>query len=121
MSAYRKAIDLIQARLEVNPRDASALAFSADYYAMLEQEPQARDRLSRALEVAPADAEVLFRAAILYNHFGNTEKALDYLTKSVAAGYSQTAIRDTPDFDRLRDDPRFRALSVRPPQTKSRS
>jgi serine/threonine-protein kinase len=110
MSAYRKAIELALARLEVNPRDAYILAFAADYYAMLDQEGEARKQLARALENAPTDAEVLFRAAILYNHFGDTEKTLDFLGKSVAAGYSRTAIRETPDFDRLKDDSRLRAL-----------
>lgn len=112
-SAYQKAIDLAKARLEVNPRDAYILAFVADYNAMLDQEPQAREQITRALETAPADADVLFRAAILYNHFGDTEKALHFLTKSVAAGYGRTVIRDTPDFDHLKDDGRFRALLAR--------
>ena len=112
MSAYQKAIELAKPRLEVNPRDASILAFTADYYAMLDQERQAREQLVRSLEIAPADADVLFRGAILYNHFGDKEKTLDCLTKSVAAGYPRTVIRDTPDFDGLKDDPRFRALSA---------
>jgi eukaryotic-like serine/threonine-protein kinase len=110
LSAYRKAIDLARTRIEANPRDSFALAFTADYYAMVDQEQQAREQMARALEIAPADAEVLFRAAILHNHFGDTEKTLDYLGKSVAAGYSRTVIRDTPDFDHLKNDPRFRAL-----------
>ena len=53
---------------------------------------------------------MLFRAAILHNHFGKTGKTLDFLGKSVAAGYSRNVIRDTPDFDYLRNDPRFQAL-----------
>ncbi len=114
MSAYQKAIDLSEARLEVNPRDAVTLAFAADYYAMLDKKPQAEETIARALAVAPSDAEVLFRAAILYNHFGDTVKALDFLTKSISSGYSRATIRDTPDFDRLRNDPRFRALNLSP-------
>jgi len=110
MSAYQEAIELAKTRLEVNPRDASILSFTADYYAMLDQEPQAREQMARALGIAPADADVLFRAAIVYNHFGDKEKTLDFLTKSVAAGYSRTLIRDTPDFDRLKNDRRYRAL-----------
>jgi tetratricopeptide (TPR) repeat protein len=110
MSAYRIAIELARQRLEVNPRDATTLAFTADYYAMLDQERQAQEQMARALEIAPTDADVLFRAAILHNHFGDTGKALDFLGKSVAAGFSRNVIRDTPDFDRLKDDPRFRAL-----------
>jgi eukaryotic-like serine/threonine-protein kinase len=113
-NAYRKAIDLARPRLELNPKDSFTLAFTADYYAMLDQEHQAREHMVRALEIAPADADVLFRAAILYNHFRDSEKTLDFLTKSVSAGYSRTVIRDTPDFDHLKDDPRFRALLPRP-------
>jgi tetratricopeptide (TPR) repeat protein len=114
LSAYRKAIDLAQARLQLNPKDSFALAFTADYYAMLDQEQPAREQMARALQIAPTDADVLFRAAILHNHFGDTEKTLDYLRKSVWAGYSRTVIRDTPDFDQLKSDPRFRALLPKP-------
>jgi tetratricopeptide (TPR) repeat protein/TolB-like protein len=110
LSAYRKAIELAKPRLEVNPKDSFTLAFTADYYAMLNDERQAREQLGRALEIAPSDPDVLFRAAILHNHFGDKAKTLDFLDKSVAAGYSRTIIRDTPDFDSLKDDPRFRAL-----------
>jgi tetratricopeptide (TPR) repeat protein len=110
LSAYRKAIELARARLEVNPKDSLALAFTADYYAMVDEEPQAREQMARALEIAPTDADVLFRAAILNNHFGVTAKTLQFLSKSVAAGYSRTVIRDTPDFDHLKDDAQFQAL-----------
>jgi serine/threonine protein kinase/tetratricopeptide (TPR) repeat protein len=110
MSAYRKAIELAQPRLEVNPRDSFTLALTADYYAMLDQERQARKQLGGALEIAPADADVLFRAAILHNHFGDRESTLNFLNKSVAAGYPRTVIRDTPDFDHLQGDPRYQAL-----------
>jgi tetratricopeptide (TPR) repeat protein len=109
-NAYRKAIELAKPRLEVNPKDSFTLAFTADYYAMLNDERQAREQLGRALEIAPADADILFRAAILHNHFEDKTKTLDSLDKAVAAGYSRTIIRDTPDFDSLKDDARFRAL-----------
>jgi tetratricopeptide (TPR) repeat protein len=114
LSAYRKAIGLARLRLESNPRDSFILAFTADYYAMIDQEQQAREQLVRALKVAPRDADVLFRAAILENHFRDWEKTLDFLNKSVSAGYSKNVIRDTPDFDHLKNDPRFRALLPKP-------
>jgi hypothetical protein len=77
---------------------------------MLDQEREAREQIAQALHTMPEDPDVLFRAAILHNHFGDTGKALDLLTKLVASGYSRTLIRDTPDFDHLKDDRRFRAL-----------
>jgi len=109
-SAYQKAIELAKARLDVNPRDITILGFTADYYAMLDQERQARDQMDQALKIAPADSDLLFRAAILYNHLGDAEKTVDFLTKSVAAGCSRTLIRDTPDFDKLKNNPHFVAL-----------
>ncbi|MGB9073489.1 MAG: tetratricopeptide repeat protein [Terriglobales bacterium] len=111
--AYGKAIERAKARLEVNPRDAEILAYTADYYAMLDQEKQAREQLTRALAIASADADVLFRAAILYNHFGDSEKTLEYLSKAVEAGCPRNFIRDTPDFDHLQENPRFHALLPR--------
>ena len=110
MRAYSKAIERANAQLEVNPRDATILAFAADYYAMLDQERPAHEYLARALALTSTDADVLFRAAILHNHFGDTAKTREYLEKAVAAGYSRNLIRDTPDFDHLRNDPRFRSL-----------
>jgi len=106
--AYQKAVELAKARLEVNPRDAHTLAFSADYYAMLDEEHSAREQIGRALQIAPSDPEVLFRAAICYNHFKQVDKTLDLLDKAVASGYPQTVIQATPDFDALRGDVRFR-------------
>ena len=109
-SAYRKAITLAQAELELNPRDATAWFLTASYCAMLDDKTQALDSLQRALEIAPADPEVAFRAAIVYNHFGDTERALSWLKKAVDAGFSRSSIRDLPDFDTLQGNPSFRAL-----------
>jgi eukaryotic-like serine/threonine-protein kinase len=108
--AYRKAIDTANAKLEVNPRDASTLAYTADYYGMLGDKAKALSTLQKALELAPDDADVRFRAAILYNHLGDNDKTLAFLKKAAAAGFSQNVIRDTPDFIPLRSDPKFRNL-----------
>ena len=51
LAAYQKAIQLARPRLEVNPKDSFALAFTADYYAMLDQDSQARAQIARALEI----------------------------------------------------------------------
>jgi serine/threonine protein kinase/Flp pilus assembly protein TadD len=112
--AYRKAIDVANSKLEVNPRDAFTLAYTSDYYVMLGDKPKAISTLQKALALAPNDADVRFRAAILYNHIGDKEKTLEFLKKASNAGFSQNVIRDTPDFSPLRDDPRFRALIASP-------
>jgi tetratricopeptide (TPR) repeat protein len=108
--AYQTAISLALSKLEINPQAADILAYLADYYAMMEDRPSAFSYLRRALKGAPSDPEVLFRASLVYNHFSETEQALAVMEKAVAAHYSRTVIRDTPDFQPLQRNARFRAL-----------
>jgi len=109
-AAYRKAIALAQAKLQVNPRDANLLAFVATYIAMTGKKDAAIADVQHAIELAPGDPDVRFRAALVYNRFGDIERTVASLEKAVAAGYPATAIRDTPDFDHLRDNSRIRAM-----------
>lgn len=109
-AAYRKAISLSDARLRINPRDATVIAFRATYHAMVGEKGAALSDVHQALKLAPGNAEVNFRAALAYNHLGYTENCLSSLEAAVARGYPVSAIRDTPDFDHLRDHPRLRSL-----------
>jgi tetratricopeptide (TPR) repeat protein len=109
-AAYRKAISRASAKLKVNPRDATLLAFVATYNAMVGDKVAALSDVQRAVELAPTDADVRFRAALVYNHFGDTEQTVSSLQKAIAAGYPPSAIRDTPDFDHLRDNHLVQAL-----------
>jgi tetratricopeptide (TPR) repeat protein len=110
MHAYEKAAELANAKIEVNPRDATALSCVADYNAILGNKAVALRDLQRALAAAPGDSDVRFRAAILYNHFGDGEKTVKSLKEAIDLGFSRNVIRDTPDFDHLKDDARVRAL-----------
>ena len=110
LHAYDKAIELANAKIEINPRDASALACVADYNAMLGKKAAAMADLHRALAAAPTDADVHFRAAILYNHFGDAGNTMKLLKQAVDLGFSANVIRDTPDFDHLKNDARVREL-----------
>jgi serine/threonine-protein kinase len=110
LHAYEKAIELANAKIEINSRDASALACSADYHAMLGQKKPAMVNLQRALTAAPTDADVHFRAAILFNKFADTEKTVKFLKQAVDFGFSRNVVRDTPDFDHLKNDARVREL-----------
>ncbi len=112
--AYRKAIELANIELRVNPKNAEVLGLVASFEAMLGDRQPASAHLDRALAETPRDADLLYRAALVYNHFGETTAALDALGKAAAAGYSPIIIRDTPDFDPLRNNPRFQQLIKRP-------
>lgn len=110
LQAYKKAIELANSKIEVNPRDALALSCGADYKAILGDKAAALADLQRALAAAPKDPDVRFRAAILYNHFGDPESTVKFLKEAVDLGYPRNVVRDTPDFDHLKNDARVRGL-----------
>jgi serine/threonine-protein kinase len=109
-AAYKQAIALAQAEVQVNPRDATARAYLADYSAMTGDKPTAIAQIRKSLELASADPDVMFRAALVYNRFGDRQQTLDLLKKAEDAGFSRTTIRDTPDLDPLHTDPSFTAI-----------
>jgi serine/threonine protein kinase/tetratricopeptide (TPR) repeat protein len=110
LTAYEKGIEIATRKLEVNPKDTIVLAFLADYNAMSRHPREAVEQIQKALALAPEDGEVRLRAAIVYNQMGDNEKCLASLTKAASLGYSVQAIEDTPDFDHLHADPRFKTL-----------
>jgi len=110
LNAYREAVSLADEKLKVNPRDGRVLSYRATYLAMLDQKDEALVSLQKALAVAPHDPDVQFRAAILYNHVGDIDRVFDSLHKALAAGATADWVRDTPDFDHLQADPRFKSL-----------
>ena len=109
-TAYRRAISLANEKLLVNPKDSAALGVLAISQAMVGEKQAALGALARGLKSSPANPEILLAAALIHNHFGETTQTLVWLEKAVAAGYSRVVIRDTPDFDALRGNPRFQQL-----------
>ena len=108
--AYRQANSLALEALRVNRRDAYALGVLAYCNAMLENRKQALDYLDEGLQMAPEEPEMRFKAAIVYTQLGNASLGFEWLKKSLDVGFSPTIVRDTPNFDALRPDPRFKAL-----------
>ncbi len=110
MTLYRRAVELDEDALKVNPNDASVLAFLASYHAMLGEKDKAKEDLNRALAFGRLDQSIQFQAGEVYNDLGETEVALEWLAKAVAAGYSPYVIDHAPEFNNLHDDPRYRQL-----------
>jgi serine/threonine-protein kinase len=113
MEAYAKAIALGNEKLRVNPRDAEVLSSLAMYHAMRGERKPALDNLEAALRLNPKNPGLIFNAGIVYQQLGDTQRALDALEKAVAAGISPATLRDTPNFDGLRANPRFLKLIQR--------
>ena len=109
-NAYRQTISLAMNRLQVDSRDGYALGVIAYCHAMLGERKAALDYLRAALKLAPADSEMRFKAALVYNQFADPTNALRWLKSALASGLSVAVVRDTPNFDSLRSDPRFQEL-----------
>ncbi len=109
--ALKKAIELADDELSVNPNDADAHTLVAEYLAMNGDKAQSMDHLRAALRLRPGDPETAYFAAKVYSLLGDRDQALNWLEKSVKSGYSPAEISNTIELDSLRKEPRFRALS----------
>ena len=110
IAAYRQAISLAMKRLQVNSRDAYALGVLAYCHAMVGERKPALDYLQKGLKLAPGDSEMRFKAALVYNQLADTKLTLSWLKSAIASGLSVAVLRDTPNFDSLRPDPRFQEM-----------
>jgi len=108
--AYKRAIELAQERAQINPKDAVADIYIAEYSAMIGDKHTAMSVTKKALELAADDPEVMFHAALVYNQLGDRQQTMEWLQKAANANYSRTTIRDTPDFAHLQADPEYQAI-----------
>jgi TolB-like protein/Flp pilus assembly protein TadD len=112
--ARRDGIARAERHLELEPDDTRALSVGAAELAY--EDPQrAVDWARRAVAVGPDDPAVWYNVACTYAGLGMKDEALRWLTKLFGTGIGghEWAAND-PDFDLLRDDPRFQALLARP-------
>jgi eukaryotic-like serine/threonine-protein kinase len=116
-SAFEKAADLAKQQLAINENNPALRKNYALYLAKLGQNTDAIREARRAIEQAPSDSNVEFYAARVYAVAGDREAAFEALKRSVALGFSAREIRQEPDFDSLKQDPRYEQL---PPEEKAK-
>jgi serine/threonine-protein kinase len=107
--AYRRAIELTEEAVNVNPRDATAWSSMALYTAKLGQTKQALPLVDKALSLTRDDDTVLFDAAVVCELAGERARALTYLQGAVIGGHSPHEIATEPELRKLREDPRYQA------------
>ena len=98
-------------RIELNPDDARAYNLAAATLAAAGDKDRALEYARRAAEIDPEDTMTLYNTACTYAVLGRGEEALDSLEKALDKGWGHKDwIEHDPDFDSLRDTPRFKAI-----------
>jgi adenylate cyclase len=97
--------------LVLNPLDGRALSLGSGALWRVGQTKRALEWSNRALELYPDDVSALLNAVCLHARLGHKEEALGWLERVFARGWGKRDwIEHDPDYDSLRDDPRFKTL-----------
>jgi adenylate cyclase len=97
--------------LALNPRDVRTLSLGGGALHEAGQIERAFEWTQRALEVNPDDIGALINAACLHAKLGSKDQAITLLEKVFGRGCGKRGwIEADPDYDSLREDPRFIAL-----------
>ena len=109
--AVQVAAQAVRQRLELNPDDQRALALGAGVMVDFGETDEALAMIDRLITLAPDDTTTLYNAACTYAHAGRKEEALELLERRVRLGQIyRDWVEHDPDFNNLRDDPRFKNL-----------
>ena len=97
--------------LALNPLDGRAMSLGAVYLLEEGQAERAVQWSERALELYPNDMSSLGNGACLQARLGHADRAIELLERVSAQGWGQRDwLERDPDYDSLRDDPRFQRL-----------
>ena len=109
--ADREAIARAERLLDLNPFDARVLAIVSCSIYELGDIKRALEWSRRSLEARPDDMSALLNAVCLNAKAGLKEEALELLERVCSRGWGKRDwIERDPDYDSLRDDPRFERL-----------
>ncbi len=109
--AIREGINRARKQLELNPDDRRVLSLTSGSLYDSGEKEEAFEWMNKALELYPGEAGTLVNAACLFAKAGDKGKALDILELAVGKGFGKKDwIEHDPDYDSLREEPRFKAL-----------
>ena len=114
MEAGREGIRRAEHILVLNPRDGRALSIGACALAEDGQTARALEWSRRSLELDPDDMSALLNAVCLHSKLHQKEEALAVFERAFSRGWGKRDwIEHDPDYDILRDDPRFKKILAR--------
>ncbi len=107
LQAYQRAIELVEAALEVNPNSADLLSKLAHYLASIEESQRASDAMDEALSYEPTDPSVLMKLAETSLQLGRRESALSLAKQAVDRGYRIQTMASDSRLAKLLNDPQY--------------
>jgi len=109
--ATREGIARAEHILALNPQDGRALSIGAVAFFNQGDVQRAMEWSARSLELYPDDMSALINAACIHAKAGMKEEALALLERAFGRGWGKRDwVEHDPDYDSLRDDPRFKAM-----------
>lgn len=110
----KEGIKRARKQLEINPTDCRALSLTPGSMIDNGEREEAMLWIDKALSLYPEDSSVVMNAICLFAKVGNKEKALSLLQTAAEKGFGKKDwIENDPDYDSLRDEPRFQELMSR--------
>jgi serine/threonine-protein kinase len=95
-ATYRRAVQIFQSEIAINPRDAQLRSKLATCWAALRETQLAEGEIERALQLAPNDGAVHFRAALVYEQGAQRDRALREVAAALQANYALPEILNAP-------------------------
>jgi tetratricopeptide (TPR) repeat protein len=105
--ALDRAIDMMREKLQRNPGEANSWARLAGWLASRGRSAEAIETIRHALALSPHEVKTMVEAGHVYFEVGQKAEALHWLREAVRHGYGPEALRRTPAFAPLRNDPEF--------------
>lgn len=113
-AASQEGIKRAERILALNPVDARALSLGSLALFFDGQVERAMEWSHRSLALHPNDMSTLVSATCLRAQAGQKQQAIDTFERLVSLGWgSRYWVERDPDYDSLRDDPRFQRLLAR--------
>lgn len=112
--AQKDALERVTKYIDLNPDEARPYVLAAGALARLGQREHAMECIDRAQSLAPDDDAILYNAGCALAILGEQEGALDALERAIDAGLAGGDwVPQDPDWESLRDRPRFKKLVAR--------